>query len=158
MALTAQQAQKKLDKHKIDGRAIGGFVVSNHDPDQDVSTDPGLLLFGAYWATKRNRGVLEVTRLVIVTNLGVAVGKTAGLGARRVTSWEIRPESEVRYELDPMEVRRGADTVKLTIGGSPQFASGVERDMAFRLYSRQPVRRTWLTDPPPPSARHPGLA
>lgn len=175
MALTAPQAQKKLDKHQIDGRAIGAFMVSNRNFEKQPFQKYQLVLAGlgfvfsmltpegpfgplmflgllgatALWPLIGNNSDADETRLVIVTNLGVAVGKTR-LGTKHVSSWEVRPEAEVRYELDTMEVRQGESTVELTVGDATFFAFGEERDTAFRLYARQPTRWSGLTDRPAP--------
>ncbi len=149
MALDARQAQELLDRHHLDGAAVGGFSVQRRSPYHhrwNLVNSVSLVGFGAAIV---GGPLTAADRLVIVTNLGVAMARKR-FGLDRLTSWELRPEDGVRFELDSGEVNQADDTVELTVGDSTYYAFGPDRDAAFRLHRLQPERRSDVSGRPAP--------
>jgi hypothetical protein len=140
MALDRQEAQKILNKHKLDGQAVGGFLARKLRDTPALG--PGMTILFAMPA-----GTTPNHLIIVTSNLGLAVAKTIP-ATKRVLRWQVRPEHEIRFELDPLEVRKGEDAVEFKIGRHTFGAFGPERDAAFRLFAHQPKRWPDSTDTP----------
>lgn len=77
---------------------------------------------------------------LILTPSGAAVGRSPKWSRRnKVKVWIIRPDEGRRYELDQAEVREANGIVEISIDDMSYWASGSNRDAAYRYFGRQRV-------------------
>lgn len=74
--------------------------------------------------------------LVVITDDGTALARCHGSVGQHIKSWVHGPIAGLRYELDPLNAA-GLSDVQIVLGDRTLWASGTDRDAAFRLFDKQ---------------------